>query len=187
MPKRLEREPPEPWRGFLVALDSLIAKPVDLHCIGGFVVALQYGSSRETSDIDVLAARGTAQLAEIERLAGEGSSLHKRFRVYLQPVGIAIYPEDYEQRLIRMWPKAEFERVRLFALEPHDLALTKIERNSDVDRQDVVALARAGLIDAATLRTRYDKEFRPNIAAGVEKVDLTIYLWTSMISEVRPR
>ena len=184
MPESPEMLPPDPWRGFLAALDSLIAEPADLHCFGGFVVSLQYGLSRETSDIDVLAAHPMTQLPELQRLAGENSSLHKRFRVYLQVVAIATYPEDYEERLVHMWPEAPFERLRLFALEPHDLALTKIERNSDVDRQDVLALAKAGLVDAVTLRRRYKDEFRPNLAAGAEKVDLTMDLWIEMISEV---
>ena len=76
MPTTRDTEIPEPWRGFLAALDSLIGKPADLHCLGGFVVSLQYGLSRETSDIDVLAAHPTHQLAELQRLAGENSSLH---------------------------------------------------------------------------------------------------------------
>jgi len=172
--------PPEPWASFLKALDGLLEETVELHCIGGFVVTMQFGLSRATSDIDILAAVPNRKLAELERLAGRRSELHRRFRVYLQPVGIASYPEDYESRLTRMWPNLDLEHLRLYALEAHDLALTKIERNSDVDRQDVLDLARAGHLDPTTLRERYVKEFRPNLAGDAAKHDLTLELWVEM-------
>jgi hypothetical protein len=42
-------------------------------------------------------------------------------RVYLDPVGIATLPENYEDRLAEVFP-VEFERLRLFALDPYDIA-----------------------------------------------------------------
>lgn len=176
--------PPEPWASFLKALDALLKERVHLHCIGGFAITMQFGISRATSDIDILAAVPNRMLAELQRLAGLGSDLHRRFKVYLQPVTIATYPEQYESRLARMWPSLKVEHLRLHALEPHDLALTKLERNSDVDRQDVEALARAGDLDPTTLRERYVKEFRPNLLSAVEKHDLTMDLWEESIREI---
>jgi hypothetical protein len=172
--------PPEPWASFLRALDALLKETVNLHCIGGFVITRQFRISRETSDIDVLAAVPNRMLAELQGLAGLGSDLHRRFKVYLQPVTITTYPEQYESRLARMWPSLKLEHLRLYALEPHDLALTKLERNSDVDRQDILDLARAGHLDPTTLRERYVKEFRPNLVSGLEKHDLTLDLWIEM-------
>ncbi len=171
---------PEPWGKFLAALDRLLKETVDLHCIGGFAITMQYGLSRTTADIDVLTAIPTGRLSDLQSIAGEGTDLHRRFRVYLQPVRITTYPENYETRLIRMWPDHEFERLRLFALEAHDLALTKLERNSDVDREDVQALALAGLINETALRERYTTEYRPNLASGQKKHDLTLELWADM-------
>ena len=52
----LKASPPEPWKSFLIALDGLLTEPVELHCIGGFVVTMQYGLSRGTADIDILPA-----------------------------------------------------------------------------------------------------------------------------------
>lgn len=48
--------PPEPWRSFLKELDELLKGPVELRCLGGFVITQQYGIGRETSDIDYLVA-----------------------------------------------------------------------------------------------------------------------------------
>ncbi len=165
---------------FLKALDAELDEAVELHCIGGFVITMHFGLSRATSDIDILAAVPREKLAELQGLGGLGSDLHQRFKVYLQPVTVATYPEDYESRLVRMWPSLKSTRIQLYALEAHDLALTKLERNSDVDRQDVLDLARAGHLDAATLQERYLKEFRPNLASSAEKHDLTLKLWIEM-------
>jgi hypothetical protein len=172
--------PREPWVSFLKALDGRLDGAVELHCIGGFVITMHFGLSRATSDIDILAAVPHEQLAALQRLGGQGSELHRRFKVYLQPVTVASYPEDYESRLIRMWPGLTLKHLRLYALEAHDLALTKLERNSDVDRRDICDLAAAGLINPTTLRERYKTEFRPNLVSNVERHDLTLKLWTEM-------
>ena len=63
--------------------------------------------------------------------------------------GVANYPDDYESRLVRAFPI--WPNLRLWALEPHDLALTKLERSNDRDIRDVMYLAQAGLITQATL------------------------------------
>ncbi len=172
--------PPEPWASFLTVFDQLLQDRVDLHCIGGFVMTMQFGLSRTTGDIDILPASSARTLAQIQQLAGVESALHKQFKVYVQPVGIVTYPEDYESRLIRMWPEFRLDHLRIYALEPHDLALTKLERNREVDRQDVLGLARAGYLDAETLRSRYLNELRPNLVSGAEKCDLTLALWIEM-------
>jgi len=134
-PPRHRDSPPEPWRSFLVSLDQLLTDRVDLHCVGGFVVTLQFGLSRNT-------------------------------------------------RLERMWPEFKLDHLRLFALEAHDLALTKLERNSEKDRQDIEDLARAGKLDPETLRARYVREFRPNLLAHAERQDLTMDLWIESIQEI---
>jgi len=35
---------PAPWAAFLGGLDSLVPEPVALHCIGGFVLTVLYGT-----------------------------------------------------------------------------------------------------------------------------------------------
>ena len=59
-------------------------------------------------------------------------------------------------RLVRIFPA--WPNVRLWALEPHDLALTKLERSNDRDFRDVMYLAQAGLIVRETLISRFEKE-----------------------------
>ncbi len=179
--------PPEPWRSFLKKLDQLVKERIDLHCVGGFAATLQFGLSRTTSDIDILPAIPREQLAELDRLGGQGSDLRQTFNVYLHPVTIATYPEDYESRLERMWPNFKLKHLRLFSLEAHDLALTKLEGNREKDRQDIEGLARAGKLDPTILRDRYVKELRPNLLSHLERHDLTMDLWVESIQEILAR
>ena len=79
---------PEPWRSFLRELDGLLKGPVELRCLGGFVITQQYGIGRETSDIDYLALAAQSRDDDVEALAGLGSKLHRKYRVYTQYVGI---------------------------------------------------------------------------------------------------
>ncbi len=72
--------------------------------------------------------------------------------------------------------------LRLLALEAHDLALTKLERNLQRDRDDVKHLARTGHIDIKTLKARYQLEFRPYLGRP-EREDVTLQLWIEMIAE----
>src|SRR6266550_1081002 len=49
-----------------------------------------------------------------------------------------------------VWPN-----LRLWAPEPHDLALTKLERSNERDIRDVIFLAQADLINRDTLLARF--------------------------------
>lgn len=167
-------QPPEPWQAFFGEIDAVLTERVDLHCCGGFVVTQMYGAMRTTSDVDFLGIvpRVEDQLISI---AGRHSSLHREYKIYLDAVTVVTPPEDYEQRLVPMFPGA-WRRLRLYALEAHDLALSKLERNIDRDREDVQQLARGGYLKRETLRERYYHELRPHLA-NEKKHDLTLKLW----------
>lgn len=174
-------EIPEPWRSFLAEVDAFISDETHLHCLGGFVVKFLYGYGRETSDIDFLTLAGrTDKLIEF---AGEGSDLARRCGVYLDPVGIALTPEDYEERLVEMFA-GTFNKLRLWALDPYDLVLTKLERNTSIDRQDVQYLAEAVPLDLEILKQRYIDELRVYVKNEIRE-DQTMDLWIEMIDERR--
>ncbi len=174
---------PEPWLSFLNEIDDLLTEETHFHCLGGFVVTVVYGFNRDTSDVDILTlVRGSATLTD---RAGEGSELHRRHGVYLDPVGIATLPEDYEERLSDVFPDT-FKHLRLFALDPYDIALAKIERNTDIDREDVKHLARTVPFDLDVLKHRYHNELRIYLG-NPEREDLTLKLWVEMIEEHQNR
>jgi len=65
--------PPEPWQSFLCDIDEALEEPVVLHCLGGFVIAMQFGLPRGTVDVDFLSITPVQETCNLEMLAGEGS------------------------------------------------------------------------------------------------------------------
>src|SRR5688572_2057535 len=177
--------PTEPWKSFFSEIDASLEEEVVLHCLGGFVMTMLYGLDRPTADVDVLPVGSNAATESLIGLAGEGSPLHKKYKVYLQVVGVAQVPLNYEDRLTEMFP-GTFNHLRLFALDPYDLALSKLERNTQRDRDDVKHLARTVPLDPKVLQDRYQEELRPDLS-NPKREDLTLKLWSEMIEEEREK
>jgi hypothetical protein len=174
---------PEPWRSFLFAIDEAVAETVALHCLGGFVMTVAYDLVRPTSDVDVMMIAPRSATDLLVDLAGEGSKLHARYGVYFQFVGITTVPDNYEERLLPLFPDT-FRHLHLLAFDPYDLALSKIERNIQRDRDDVFYLARTVPLDMDVLRKRYETELRPYLG-NPDREDLTLKLWIDAIEEER--
>jgi hypothetical protein len=153
-----------------------------LHCLGGFVVTACYGLPRATADIDVLSVVPSDTLADLVSFAGDSSPLHRKHGVYLDVVTVATCPYDYEDRLTEL--SGPWEGLRLFALDPYDIALAKQERNLQRDRDDVLYLARAVPLDIDVLRRRYNEGLRPCLGRP-EREALTLELWIEIIQELR--
>lgn len=174
---------PEPWKSFFTEIDNSLEEDLALHCLGGFVMTVLYGLIRPTADVDVLPLGSNAVTESVIGLAGQRSALHKKYGVYLQVVGVAPIPLNYEDRLTEMFANT-FSHLRLFALDPYDLALSKIERNTQRDRDDVKHLARTVPLDLKILNERYAKELRPDLG-NAKREDLTLKLWIEAIEEER--
>jgi hypothetical protein len=178
-----DKRVPEPWFSFLKELDALVTEPVRLDCIGGFVVTMLYGLGRPTADVDVLEIAPLSAVATFGRVAMQGGELHKKYGIYLDRVTVVQAPYEYENRLVEMFPGV-FDHLRLMALDPYDLALTKLERNIERDRSDVQHLARTVPFDLNVLRERYAREQRPYLG-NPKREDLTLELWIEAIEEQR--
>ena len=170
----------EQWLAFLRAVDAdvdaTLREPVELHCLGGFVVTVQYGFSRTTADLDYLSVAPLRAVVPLTDRAGKGSPLYEKYGLYLQHVRGASLPEHYEGRLTDILP-GKFLYLRLRGLEAHDLALSKLERNISVDREDVRHLAKTGHLDRTVLRDRYTKELRSHVLGDPKKHDATLEMW----------
>jgi hypothetical protein len=176
---------PDPWLSFLNALDAAAPGQVRLDCLGGFVITLVYGFSRPTGDLDVLEIAPKDIGLRILALGMRGSSLHKKYKIYLDRVGMAHVPEDYEDRMTEIYGGV-FKQLRLFGLDPYDLALSKLERNIQRDRDDVRHLARTVPFDLDILTRRYRDELRWQLG-NPERDDLTLRLWIDAIEEERAK
>jgi hypothetical protein len=176
---------PEPWFSFLKELDELATTTVRLNCIGGFVVTMLYGLGRTTGDLDVLEIAPKCAATAFAKVAMRDGVLHLRYGVYLDHVTVVMPPYEYQSRLREMF-SGTFRHLSLMALDPYDLALTKLERNYPRDRSDVRHLARTVPFDLNILRERYITELRPYLGNPTRE-DLTLQLWIEDIEEVRAK
>ena len=76
-----------------------------------------YNAPRTTADVDIVSIIPNDQTGKLIEFAGEGSKLNKTHGVYLDQVGIANLPENYEDRLTAIF-EDKFQNLRLFALDP---------------------------------------------------------------------
>ena len=180
----MRERPVEPWRSFLAAIDAMCSDVLELHCIGGFAVTQHYRLERPTGDIDVWEVLPSAAKAWLQEVAGAGSDLHRKHRLYLQIVSSTTLPESYADRLIPLWPE-EFSKLRLFVPDRYDLALSKVERNADVDIEDLKHLAADPTFDPKVLKGRYEEELRPLLHGPASRHDLSIRLWLDVIQDLR--
>jgi hypothetical protein len=174
---------PEPWRSFLTELDHAAGRETHLECLGGFVLTQLYGLARATADFDCISIAPGDHMMSLLEVAKHGSGLHAKYGVYLDLVTVAVVPENYESRLTEMFPGA-FSHLRLYALDPYDLALAKLSRNIQRDRDDVKYLARTVPLDLTILRCRYEEELRAYVA-NAKREELTLQLWIEAIEEER--
>jgi hypothetical protein len=184
MPADRMPKPPSPWDGFLEELDGLLRDPVHVHCIGGFVLSLFYGLPRPTADIDYCAVLPYHCVDDLLRWAGPESTLAKKYKVHLQYFPTVSLPEDYATRLSEIY-LGRYEKLHLYAPDPYDLILSKLERNSPKDRDDVAFLAGSLHLSGDSLRERYQKELRPYLA-NESRHDLTVELWLDVCFESHP-
>jgi hypothetical protein len=176
MPSATPAELPDPWRRFLIDVDGLLPVRVQLHCLGGFVLAVRHRLPRPTSDVDYIEVVPRDAIETLQRTAGRGSPLARKHRLYFQHVGVASLPESYAERLIELLPGA-FQNLKLLALDAHDLTLSKLARNHPVDREDIAHLARTVPLRADEVRKRYREELRPIIIGDLEVHDRTLEMW----------
>ena len=176
---------PEPWLQFLKDIDNQIDTEVIFHCFGGVAIKLLFGLPRETSDVDVLAALVRDRYSELVSIAGKESALNKKHGVYLDLVStIAVVPDNYDERLIKIDTRF-LEKIRLYVMDPHDIVLAKLGRNSPKDIQDVIYLAKAANLDTKLLRQRYTEELLPYTIGPEVRETGKLEFWLEMIQEVQ--
>ena len=154
---------PKPWPRFLQEVDSLLNQDVNLHCIGGFVLVALYGAPIATADLDYISVRPCEAAKQIEEIAGQESQLAGKYKVFIHSAGgVGDFPEDYEDRLQEI--KLGLRNLHLWALDPYDLVLSKLSRNSPKDREAVKFMAQKLNLRFDLLYARWEKEMKPWIA-----------------------
>lgn len=130
---------------------------VTLHLLGSTALMLQTEYARSTKDSDVLE---TAELTgpikqQLLAVAGRGSELHHRHRVYLDIVGSALpfLPQQpvWHPVILAARPR-HFDVV---ALDVVDVVVSKLARLSDDDLADIDAMVAARRVPHARLIERF--------------------------------
>ena len=167
---------PSPWAEFLQELDDLLDEPFELRCVGGFALVAGYGLPRSTNDLDYLSIAPRNRLRDLEKIAGEGSTLARKYKVHVHHAAVASVPENYEERMTELF-HGRFKNIRLLVLDPYDIVLSKLSRNIGRDRDDVKYLAKARQLDSKILRERYERELRPILIGPPNRHDATLEFW----------
>ena len=175
MPVRIQ----EPWRSFLRDVDRALDKRVEVHCLGGFVLAVLWGLPRPTADVDFIDVKPGDAGEDLLRIAGEGTALAQNHRLHFQRVTGAVYPDGYERRLIDITPRG-LHRLTLKAFEVHDVVLAKLSRTSPRNRADVEYLAKRGALVRRVLTNRYKAELESYVLNEARE-KLTLDLWLDEI------
>jgi hypothetical protein len=128
-------------------------EPIVMYLAGGSAMHF-YTGARMTDDVDAVFNRKLlvpADLAVIYRDA-EGTARSVFFDTNYNE-SYALLHEDAHDDAVRL-PLKGIESARIFVLQPVDLALSKLARFSEIDREDILELARNRLITAQALRER---------------------------------
>jgi hypothetical protein len=155
--------------------------------VGGGIAANYHCGTRYTEDIDAsFSKRLLLNFAELNvpytRHDGSSSFL------YLDPnynTSFALLHEDFEVDAIE-WKELgnEQRRVHAYVFSPEDLAVSKIARFSEQDREDIKNLAGYGLIDAAQVEKRASAALK-NFIGNVKPVQTNIETACRDIAETR--
>ncbi|MBI4984191.1 MAG: hypothetical protein HZC24_02285 [Rhodocyclales bacterium] len=131
-----------------------VGPPIKMFLAGGMAVNYWCGS-RYTEDVDASFSRKLLPpRITIDYRQKDGTESFIYFDTNYNP-SYALMHEDYEDDAVE-WEGIENERrlVRLYVLAPIDLALSKMARLLDSDREDIMQLASLGLIESRSLKAR---------------------------------
>lgn len=133
---------------FLKALDEALDEPAKLVVIGGSALVLGYGGAAATNDIDTF----ESYLDAIKE-AAEQARTKTGLNIPIVNSGIAQLPNGYEDRLMRVLP--HLKNLEVLVLDAYDLAVSKLVRGNEHDRQQLAQLHALTPFDLDTLVTRF--------------------------------
>jgi len=145
---------------FLNALDAALipvaaGERLDLYHIGRSALVWKHGFQSATEDVDVVQPRRDQRLiTQAVEWFGRGTSKAAEFGLYLEvvPEGLPPVWGGCYKRATEV--PERWEVIRLFHLDDHDFAVTKLKRFSPKDQEDLRAMCDLGLLDPEVLARR---------------------------------
>jgi hypothetical protein len=152
-----ERADPAYLEAFKALVKKLVGsakakEPIAMYLAGGAAMHF-YTGERISDDVDAVFDRKL--LLPRDAAAIYRDSAGKARAVFFDPnynETFGLMHENAHRDALRL--PLEVEGARIFVLQPLDLAVSKLARFAQVDRADIAALGRAGLVTAAELRER---------------------------------
>ncbi|HEY7327919.1 MAG TPA: DUF6036 family nucleotidyltransferase [Gemmataceae bacterium] len=143
---------------------------LDMCLLGRAALVVNYQLSLSTKDIDKVWMRDSELERKAIELLGNGSTLAKTLGLDLDPVPQALppIPNWFRRRCGRI--RGDWKVLRLWMLEVHDLAATKLKSFRPKDREDLQILCDRGLLDPAKLQESLTAAF-PFKSPKVEDVE----------------
>jgi hypothetical protein len=129
--------------------------PIRMYVAGGAALHLLTGA-RVSADVDAVFSKRVLLNEEIEvsyRDPDGRARLLYLDRNYNDTLGLLHQDAHQDSRPVDI-PGIDKKLIDVRVLSPIDLAVSKLSRFADQDREDILLLAREGLIDSASLRKR---------------------------------
>ncbi len=129
--------------------------PIRMYVAGGAALHLLTGA-RVSEDVDAVFSKRVLFNEEIEvsyRDPDGRARLLYLDRNYNDTLGL-LHEDAHKDSQAVVFPGIDKKLIDVRVLAPIDLAVSKLSRFADQDREDILLLAREGLIDSASLRKR---------------------------------
>ena len=129
---------------------------LDLYHLGRSALVLRYRAALTTKDIDIVKMQ-TPLEEKASELFGRESTKAKELDLYLDlvPVGLPPLPSWFRSRSTEV--QGNWQVIRLWELEPHDFAATKLKAFRPKDREDLRFMCDNGLLQVGNLRLSLEK------------------------------
>lgn len=134
------------------------SQPMRMYVAGGAAMHL-YTGERVSEDIDAVFSRRIALPEDLEvayRDADGAARLLYFDRQYNDTLGL-LHDQAHEDSVALSLEGIDPRVIEVRLLSPLDLAVSKVGRLSEIDRDDIALLVRRGLVDPAELRKRSEE------------------------------
>lgn len=160
--------------------------PVRMYLAGGAAMHLYVGE-RVSADVDAVFSHRVAlpENLEVAYRDADGRARLLYFDRQCNDTFGLLHEDAHADSLPLELDGIDDSVLEIRVLSPLDLAVTKIARLADHDRSDLDALARAGLIDAATLRPRAE-EALGGYVGDLARVRLSIDIACRLVAKAVP-
>jgi hypothetical protein len=161
--------------------------PIRMVVAGGAALHLLTGA-RVSEDVDAAFSKRVLFSDEIEvsyRDPDGRARLLYLDRNYNDTLGL-LHEDAHKDAQPVAFPGIDKKLIDVRVLAPIDLAVSKLSRFADQDREDILLLAREGLIDAASLRKRAEQALAGYVG-DLNPVRNSIAIACRLIESARPR